>query len=188
MNWSWRHGRPPVLRRFPMDDQRSTAMPLLLTGMTLVVVALVAVVTGCGSGSAKADTTFSFPPASLAAFRAFAATGEEGTVHPVGTSSEGQRSCPDTTIYVTVSPALSGRPLEADLSAFFVHSGLINDQCPASVYAYYSRSEYQADSYGGYTAGSVALTMSEGQSNLAVDTGDVTPGTYNIKSQFNFNF
>jgi hypothetical protein len=161
---------------------------LLLTGMTFVIAALVAAVTGCGSGSAKADTKFSFPPTSLADFRAFAATGDASKVHPVGTSSEGQRSCPETTIYVTVSPALSGRTLEADLSAFFVHSGLINSPCPASVYAYYSRSEYQADSDGGYTAGSVALTMSEGQGNLAVDTGNVTSGTYNIKSQFNFNF
>lgn len=186
MNWSWRHGRLPVLRRFPKDDQRPAAMPWL-TGMTFVVVAFAAV-TGCGSGSAKADTKFSFPPASLAAFRAFAATGDAAKVHPVGTSSQGQRSCPETTIYVTVSPALSGRTLEADLSAFFVHSGLINNQCPASIYAYYSRSEYQAYSDGGYTAGSVTLTMSAGQSNLAVETGDVTPGTYNIKSQFNFNF
>jgi hypothetical protein len=127
------------------------------------------------------------PPTSLADFRAFAATGDASKVHPVGTSSEGQRSCPETTIYVTVSPALSGRTLEADLSAFFVHSGLINSPCPASVYAYYSRSEYQADSDGGYTAGSVALTGSEGQGNLAVDTGNLTSGTYNIKSQFNFN-
>jgi len=124
----------------------------------------------------------------LAAFQAFAATGDASKVHPVGTSSVGQRFCPETTIYVTVSPALSGRELEADLSAFFVHSGLINNQCPAFVYAYHSRSEYQADGDGGYTAGSVALTVSGSQSNLEVDTGDVTSGTYNIKSQFNFNF
>jgi len=160
----------------------------LLTGVTFAVVALLAMVTGCSSGSARAGTKVSFPPKSLAAFQAFAATGNAGKVHPVGTNSAGRRSCPDTTIYVTVSPALSGRTLEADLSAFFVHSGLVNNECPASVYAYYSKSEYEADHDGGYTAGSVVLTASTSQSNLEVTTGDVTSGADSVKSQFNFNF
>ena len=86
------------------------------------------------------------------------------------------------------APGLSGRVLEADLSAFFEHSGLINTSCPASVYAYYSKSQYQADSDGGYTAGSIVLTASGEQSNLEVDTGDVTSDTNNVKSQFNFSF
>jgi hypothetical protein len=60
--------------------------------------------------------------------------------------------------------------------------------CPASDYAYYSKSQYQADSDGGYTAGSVVLSTSAAQSNLDVDTGNVTSDTNNVKSQFNFNF
>jgi hypothetical protein len=157
----------------------------LLACVTFVIIALVA---GCSSGAAKAGTKVSFPPRSLAAFKAFAATGNASNVQTVGTSSTGQKSCPDTTIYVTVSPGLSGRALEADLSAFFEHNGLINNPCPASVYAYYSQSQYQADSDGGYTAGSVVLSTSAAQSNLEVDTGNVTSDTNNVKSQFNFNF
>ncbi len=160
----------------------------LLASIMLLIVTLTIMVTSCSS-TAKAGTKVSYPPKSLADFKAFADTGNAGKVQPVGTSSAGQRSCPDTTIFVTVTPGLSGRPLEADLSAFFVHSGLISNQCPASVYAYYSKSEYQADSAGGgYTAGSVALTVSGGQSNLAVDTGSVTSGTDDVKSQLNFSF
>lgn len=109
-------------------------------------------------------------------------------MHTVGTNSTGQKSCPDTTIYVTVSPGLSGRALEADLSAFFEHSGLISNPCPASVYAYYSKSQYQADSDSGYTAGSLVLTASGAQSNLEVETGDVTSDTDKVTSRFNFNF
>jgi hypothetical protein len=160
----------------------------LLPGSACVTFAIVALIAGCSSGGAKAGAKASFPPKSLAAFKAFAATGNASNVHTVGTSSTGQKSCPDTTIYVTVSPGLGGRALEADLSAFFEHSGLINNPCPASVYAYYSKSQYQADSDSGYTAGSVVLTASATQSNLEVDTGNVTSDTNNVKSQFHFNF
>lgn len=156
--------------------------------LACVVLMIVAGVTGCSSGVAKASAKVTFPPQSVAAFKEFAATGNASSVHTVGTSSTGQRSCPDTTIYVTVSPGLGGRVLEADLSAFFVHSGLIDNPCPASVYAYYSKSQYQADSDGGYTAGSVVLTASATQSSLAVDAGDVTSDTDQVKSQFSFNF
>jgi hypothetical protein len=169
----------------PLSGSAKSRPRWLLAGVTLLIVALAA---GCSSGAAKAGAKVTFPPKSLAAFKTFAATGNAASVHPVGTSSTGQKACPDTTIYVTVSPGLSGRALEADLSAFFEHSGLINNPCPASVYAYYSKSQYQADGDGGYTAGSVMLTTSAAQSNLEVDTGDVTSGTDNVKSQFNFNF
>jgi hypothetical protein len=157
----------------------------LLACATFVIAGLAA---ACSSGAAKAGTKVSFPPKSLAAFKAFATTGNASNVQTIGTSSTGQKSCPDTTIYVTVGPGLGGRALEADLSAFFEHSGLINNPCPASVYAYYSKSQYQADGDSGYTAGSVVLTGSATQSNLEVDTGDVTSDTNNIKSQFTFNF
>jgi len=129
----------------------------------------------------------SFPPRTLAAFRTFAATGDASEVHQVGSSTEGLPSCPDLNIYVTVSPGLTTRELEADLSAFFVQSGLLNNQCQAFVFAFHSRSDYQANNNNGYTAGRVALTMNSGsgpQHNLEVDAGDV----YNFPAQFDFNF
>jgi hypothetical protein len=159
-----------------------------LAGAVLVAAALVAVMTGCRSGGAQAGGTATYPPRNLTAFKAFAATGDADALHTMGTSSAGRHFCPSTTIYATVSPALHGRTLEADLSAFFLHSGLINGDCPASVLAYYSRGEYQADHDGGYTAGSVALTASATQRNLSVDTGTVTSGSYDVTSQFSFGF
>ena len=152
-----------------------------------MVATLVVVAAGCSSGPAS-TTKASFPPQNLTAFKALAGTGQPSQVQPVGTSSAGQRSCPDTTVFVTVPTGLTGRPLEADLSAFFVHSGFLGNQCPASVYAYYSKSQYQADGDLGFTAGSVVLTVSGPQSNLEVEAGVSTPGTDSVKSQFSFNF
>ena len=129
----------------------------------------------------------SFPPKTLAAFRAFAATGDASEVHQVDSSTEGLPSCPEPAIYVTVSPGLTVRELEADLSAFFVQSGLVNNQCQAFVFAFHSRSDYQANVNNGYTAGRVAITTNSGpglQHNLEVDAGDV----YNFPPQFDFNF
>jgi hypothetical protein len=140
--------------------------------------------------SAASSTTArkpSFPPKTLAAFRAFAATGDASDIHQVGSSTEGLPSCPNPNIYVTVSPGLTTRELEADLSAFFVQSELLSNQCQAFVFAYHSRSDYQANSNNGYTAGRVALTMNSGpgpQHNLEVDAGDV----YDFPAQFDFNF
>ena len=108
-----------------------------------------------------------FPPATLAAFRAFAATGDASQVRQVSTSSEGLPSCPTPTIYVAVSPALTGRALQADLSAFFVQHGLLGSQCQAFVFAYHSQAEYLAHQNDGYTAGRVALTTPPGLSYLA---------------------
>ena len=128
-----------------------------------------------------------FPPKTLAAFRAFAATGDASEVHQVGTSSEGLPSCPEPNIYVTVNPALTVRELEADLSAFFVQSGLLNSQCQAFVFAFHSRNDYRANMNNGFTAGHVALTTNTGsgsQRNLEVDAGDV----YDFPAQFDFNF
>jgi hypothetical protein len=129
----------------------------------------------------------SFPPRTLAAFRAFADSGDASEVHQVGSSTEGLPSCPVPNIYVTVSPGLTTRELEADLSAFFAQSGLLNNQCQAFVFAFHSRSDYQANSNNGYTAGRVALTMNSGsgpQHNLEVDAGDV----YDFPAQFDLNF
>jgi hypothetical protein len=131
-----------------------------------------------------------FPPSSLAAFRAFAATGDASQVHQVSSSTLGLPSCPGKNIYVTVSRTLSGRALEADLAAFFVQTGLINSSCQAFVFAYHSEGDYRAHQNDGFTAGRVALTDtgSGSQRNLEIDTGEVTSETYNQQSEFGFNF
>ena len=131
-----------------------------------------------------------FPPTTLAAFRAFASTGDVSQVHQVGASSEGLPSCPEPNIYVTVNRTLSSKTLEADLSAFFMHSGLINSHCQAFIFAYHSRSDYQAHLGDGYTVGRVALTNtgSGSQRNLEVDVGEVSSETYNVQTQFDFDF
>jgi hypothetical protein len=130
----------------------------------------------------------SFPPKTLVDFRAFAATGDASQVHQIATSTEGLPSCPNPNIYVAVSQGLTGRALEADLAAFFVQSGLVGNQCQASVFAFHSESDYQAHQNDGYTAGRVALTTNSGsgpQHNLEVDAGDVT----NMQAaKFDFNF
>jgi hypothetical protein len=128
-----------------------------------------------------------FPPRTLAAFRAFAATGDARKVYEIGKSTKGLPSCPEPNIYVTVSRALTGRALEADLSAFFAQSGLIHSHCQAFVFAFHSRRDYRAHRDDGYTAGRVALTTNAGSGppyNLEVDAGDV----YNFPAQFDFNF
>jgi hypothetical protein len=130
-----------------------------------------------------------FPPRTLAGFRAFAATGDASQVHQVSSSNEGLQSCPERNIYVTINPALTGQTLEADLSAFFVQSRLINSQCQAFVFAYHSENDYQAHQNDGYTAGRVALTTGSGsQRNLEVDVGEVTSEVNNLQAQFSFNF
>jgi hypothetical protein len=128
----------------------------------------------------------SFPPTTLADFRAFAATGDASQVHEVRSTTEGLPSCPDPTIYVTVSPAVTGRALDADLSAFFVQQGLLSSPCEPVVFAYHSMSDYLAHRDDGYTAGrvSVSSTGSGSQKNLEVDAGDV----YNFPAEFDFNF
>lgn len=128
-----------------------------------------------------------FPPTTVAAFRAFAAMGDASQVQQVATSSEGLPSCPQPNFYVIVSPALTGKALEADLSAFFVQNGLLANQCGAAVFAYHSMSDYQANKDNGFTAGRVILTNNSGSSpqfNLEVDTGSAT----NEQETFNFNF
>lgn len=126
-----------------------------------------------------------FPPTTVAGFQALAATGDASEVHEIRVTSEGLPSCPTPTIYVTVGAALTGRTLEADLSAFFQRRGLTASQCQAFVYAFHSRSDYQAHENDGYTAGRVALTNdSSSQRNLEVDTGSV----YDLQTQFDFNF
>lgn len=128
----------------------------------------------------------SFPPKTVAEFRAFAATGDASQVHEVGTASEGSPSCPTPNIYVTVSPALTGRTLEADLSAFFLQNGLLASQCQAFVFAYHSQSDYLANRNDGFTAGRVAVTNNYGSPkwNLEVDTGSA----WSRQTQFDFNY
>lgn len=128
-----------------------------------------------------------FPPKNLASFRAFAATGDPAQVRQIGTSSEGLPSCPTRNIYVTVSPRLRGRMLEADLSAFFLRSGLIGSQCQAFVFAFHGQHDYRAHQNDGYTSGHVALTNNRGsQRNLEVDTGEVTSVLSSPRVDFNF--
>jgi hypothetical protein len=129
----------------------------------------------------------SFPPETLAAFRAFAATGDASEVHQVANNTVGLASCPDPAIYVTVSPGLTVREVEADLSAFFVQSGLLSNQCQPVVWAYHSRSDYEANNGNGYTAGRVIITTNTGpgpQHNLEVDAGAAD----DFPAQFDFNF
>lgn len=128
-----------------------------------------------------------FPPRTLAQFRAFAATGNASQVHQVATNNEGLPSCPQPNIDVTVSRRLAVRMLEADLSAFFVQSGLISNSCGAVVFAFHSLHDYRANMDNGYTVGRVIITTNTGSSqqrNLEVDVGDV----YNSPVEFAFNY
>ena len=199
----------------PHPGPRRSGRLCVLASAAVLSAALVTAVAGCGPSAAPAAAPSSasssapssaapaitaspvataskpaFPPKTLAAFRAFAATGDASEVHQVGTSSEGTSSCPESNIYVLVSPKLSGRTLEADLSAFFVQTGLINSNCQAFVFAYHSKGDYQAHQDDGYTAGRVALTNNSSgpPRNLEVDTGEVTSETFNQLSEFDFNF
>jgi hypothetical protein len=132
-----------------------------------------------------------FPPKTLAAFRAFAATGDAAKVHPIARDSEGLPSCPEPNIIVTVSRRLTGQALLADLSAFFIQSGLINDHCRAFVFAFHSRRDYRAHRNDGYTAGRVALTTNSAgpPDNLEVDAGDTTSASdIFTTAKFDFNF
>jgi hypothetical protein len=126
-----------------------------------------------------------FPPTTLAGFRSLATTGNASEVHVIRTTSEGLPSCPTPTIDVTVSSALVGRALQADLAAFFQQLGLTSSRCQAFVFAFHNRSDFQAHNNDGYTAGRVALTNTSGsQRNLEVDTGSV----YATRTRFSFNF
>ena len=172
----------------------------LLRSLRLFAVAiLVAVVTSCGSSQTSgaslsgvtqspADTSSaispSFPPKTLKSFLAFAATGDASQVTQVGSATDGLSTCPQPALYVTVSSGLSGRTLEADLSAFFVQKGLTNYQCGAVVFAYHSESDYQANRDEGFTAGRVVTTAYGSQLSLEVDTGGAT----SEQSEFDFNF
>ncbi len=53
-----------------------------------------------------------------------------------------------------------------------------------------SQSDYQAHLGDGYTVGRVAITNtgSGSQRNLEVDVGEVTSESYNMQTQFDFNF
>jgi hypothetical protein len=182
---------------------------LYVTGALMACVAL----TACSSGATASNTGMaarrpastpsvtltaprsvtaaksSFPPKTIASFQAFAATGNARQVHQVAVSSEGLSSCPTRNIYVTVRPHLTGRELEADLSAYFLQSGVIGSQCQAFIFAFRSRSDYQTHKNDGYTVGRVALTNDSGsQRDLEVDTGEVTSEAYNPRTQFNFKF
>lgn len=139
---------------------------------------------GTASPAASSATRSSFPPNTLAAFRAFAATGDASQVTQVASVTDGLPTCPQPALYVTVSSGLSGRALEADLSAFFAQKGLLNNRCGAVVFAYHSESDYRANRDNGFTAGRVIITASGSQLNLEVDAGSAT----SEQSEFEFNF
>jgi hypothetical protein len=120
----------------------------------------------------------------LAAFLAFAATGDASQVTQVASSTDGLATCPQPSVYVIVNSGLSDRTLAADLSAFFVQEGFTNNQCGAVGFAYHSQSDYQANKNDGFTAGRVVTTAYGSQLNLEVDTGAVTAE----QSEFDFNF
>ena len=128
-----------------------------------------------------------FPPTTLAGFQSFAATGDASQLHEVASVSEGLPSCPQPNRIVTASPEVTGRALEADLSAYFVQNGLLSNQCGAVVFAYHSMSDYQANKDNGFTAGRVILSNNGGsdpQLNLEVDAGSAT----NMQAEFDFDF
>jgi hypothetical protein len=84
---------------------------------------------------------------------------------------------------------LTGRNLEAELSAFFLQSGLIGGQSQAFILAFQNRSDYQAHKDDGYPVGRVDLTNdSSSQRDVEVDAGEVTSETYNPRTHFNFKF
>jgi hypothetical protein len=135
-----------------------------------------------------AATSPAFPPASLAAFKAFAATGDASEITQVGFVSNGLPSCPEPTYYVTIPSSLGVRAVEADLSAFFVQkNGFASNACGgAVVFAYHSLSDYNANKGNLFTAGRVIVTTnSPGPPyNLEVDAGpDLSP-----TGSFSFNF
>ena len=135
-----------------------------------------------------AATSPAFPPPSLAAFKAFAATGDASEVTQVGFVSNGLPSCPEPTYYVTIPSSLGVRAVEADLSAFFMQkNGFASNACGgAVVFAYHSLSDYNANKGNGFTAGRVIVTTnSPGPPyNLEVDAGaDLSP-----TGSFSFNF
>jgi len=124
----------------------------------------------------------------MTAFRAFAATGDASKVHPVARTSEGLPSCPEPTIYATVNRGLTSREVEADLSAFFVQSGLINNRCQALVFAFHSLRDYRAHLNGGYTVGRVALTRNAYIGyNLEVVAGDISGSASGTFTQARFD-
>jgi len=103
----------------------------------------------------------------------------------INSPAEGLPSCPTPTFDVAVSQSLTRRAFEADLAAFFQQHGLTSSHCQAFVYAFHSRSDYEANENDGYTAGRVALTDDSGsQRNLELDTGSV----YDLQTEFDFDF
>jgi hypothetical protein len=143
-----------------------------------------------GPGAALSPQTASnplFPPRTLAGFRRFASSGNATQVHQISRVSLGLSSCPTPTFYVTVSPRLGVRAVEADLSAFFLDKGLLAGQCQAFVFAFHSRHDYEEHRNNGYTVGRVALTNGSGsQRTLEVDRGSSALGI--PQAQFDFSF
>jgi hypothetical protein len=145
-----------------------------------------AVITAAASPARAAKPAF--PPATLAAFQAFAAVGDASEVTQVGFVNNGAPSCPEPTYYVTIPSSLGVRAVEADLSAFFVQkNGFASNACGgAVVFAYHSLSDYNANKGNAFTAGRVIVeTNSPGPPyNLEVDAGSALSPA----GSFNFNF
>lgn len=211
-------GSPRFWEHLQMPEDRAPRRPghlRTLGGAVAVSAALVMAVAGCTKPAASSSVPSSappaapssaasavitaaasparaakpaFPPSSLAAFQAFAATGDASEVTQVGFVSNGLPSCPEPTYYVTIPSSLGVRAVEADLSAFFVRkNGFASNACGgAVVFAYHSLSDYNANKGNGFTAGRVIVaTNSPGPPyNLEVDGGsDLSP-----TGSFNFNF
>ena len=193
---SGHHGRPPR-KSWP---RRHKALTVLGGLVALIIIASIATAAGGGnhaspstpaaakSSPTPAATSPAFPPPSLAAFKAFAATGDASEVTQVGFVSNGLPSCPEPTYYVTIPSSLGVRAVEADLSAFFVQkNGFASNACGgAVVFAYHSLSDYNANKGNVFTAGRVIVTTnSPGPPyNLEVDAGaDLSP-----TGSFSFNF
>jgi hypothetical protein len=204
------YGYQPPQQGYPSGPHRSHRPPRkryrvrntilgLVGGLVLIIV--IASVASSRNGVTKAPaphasattapaaaTTPAFPPASLAAFKAFAATGDASEITQVGFVSNGLPSCPEPTYYVTIPSSLGVRAVEADLSAFFVQkNGFASNACGgAVVFAYHSLSDYNANKGNVFTAGRVIVTKnSPGPPyNLEVDAGaDLSP-----TGSFSFNF
>jgi hypothetical protein len=186
--------------RPPRNRHRVRSVILGIVG-AIVLIIIIASVASSHNGVTKAPaphasattapaaaTSRAFPPASLAAFKAFAATGDASEITQVGFVSNGLPSCPEPTYYVTIPSSLGVRAVEADLSAFFVQkNGFASNACGgAVVFAYHSLSDYNANKGNVFTAGRVIVTTnSPGPPyNLEVDAGaDLSP-----TGSFNFNF
>lgn len=118
-------------------------------------------------GQVAADT---FPPATLADFLAFAATGDPSAIHQFDEDSVGDARCPWPNVYATVDPQLTGRELAADAAAFAVAHRMLDNPCRAALLIFHRPAENTGD---GFTAGRIFLDGNPGgkRHTIRVDIG-----------------